>query len=121
MFEKIKAPEVCASNKPIQLAIQYMEKRVRDEGEPYDQQVAEGKHLEHEQDLLKVISEAREIQNKEASKKKAKSLARWKKRVQQSNSSGGEEGHHPSQPGESSSQDAQAQARGSGSQETRLN
>ena len=42
LFEKIKAPEVCTSNKPSQIAIEYMEKRVRDKGEPYDQQVAEG-------------------------------------------------------------------------------
>ena len=93
LFEKIKAPEVCTSNKPSQIAIQYMEKRVRDEGEPYDQQVAEGQHPGDEKDLLKVISEAKESQSKEASKKKAKALARWKKRVQQSDSSSGEEGH----------------------------
>ena len=48
LFKKIKAPEICTSNKPNQIAIQYMEKRVRDKGEPYDQQVAEGKPPEHE-------------------------------------------------------------------------
>ena len=58
-----------------------MEKRVRDEGEPYDKQVAEGQHPSNEQHLLKVIAEVKESQDKEASKNKAKALARWKKKV----------------------------------------
>ena len=60
LFEKIKATEVCTANKASQLATQYMEKRVRDEGEPYDQQVAEGRHPRDEHDLLKVIAEVKE-------------------------------------------------------------
>ena len=59
-----------------------MEKRVRDQGEPYDKQVAEGQHPGDEQDLLKVIAEVKKSPNKEASKRKAKALARWKKKVQ---------------------------------------
>ena len=120
LFEKTKATEICNSNKPSELATQYMEKRVRDQGEPYDKQVAEGQHPGDEQDLLKVINEVRESQDKEANKKKAKALAKWKKRVQQSDSSIGEEEHPHPAPEQSGSQGRPAPEE-SGSQEGHLN
>ena len=48
-----------------------------EKGEPYDKEVAQGLHPEHEQDLLNVIARHQDIQSKEVKKKVAKALVKW--------------------------------------------
>lgn len=85
LFEKMRAPQICKSHSVTGMLAEGMEREERRRGEPYDEQVAQGLQPSHDQDLMKVITEAkaqRESMEKrrELAKKnkRAKRMAKWR-------------------------------------------
>ena len=64
--------------KPSQFTLELLKEKELEKGEPYDREVAQGLHPEHEQDLLNVIARHQDTQSKEVKKKVAKALVvKW--------------------------------------------
>ena len=65
------------NEKPSQFTLELLKEKELEKGEPYDREVAQGLHPEHEQDLLNVIARHQDTQSKEVKKKVAKALVKW--------------------------------------------
>ena len=60
LFEEVRPMDVGKRTKPGKEAMDFMEEKVREAGEPYDEQRAVGLHPDHEKDLIKIINKVHE-------------------------------------------------------------